>query len=51
MNAPTYTVQSGWTDRNGKHWLYLKGISAPIPSDKAWPEGTALRIVAGRAVK
>lgn len=51
MIAPTYTVVSGYQDRAGRFWLYLRGLPSPVPSDTAWPEGTAVKIVNGKAVK
>lgn len=51
MKPETYTVTHGWTDRTGKFWVYLEGLARPFLSQEAWPEGTAVRIENGRAVK
>ena len=49
MNVPTYTVVSGWTSRDGQHFVHLRGVAAAIPTDRPLPEGASVRLVNGRA--
>lgn len=51
MNAPTHTVETGYTARDGTFRVFVKGIPGPVIADAPHPEGTAVRIVDGRAVK
>lgn len=51
MTPQTYTVVSGWTNREGKHFVFLRGQPVPVPADEPLEEGAAVRIVDGRAVR
>lgn len=51
MTPQTYTVVSGWTNRAGKHFVFLRGFSVPTPADEPFMEGEAVRLVDGRAVR
>lgn len=51
MTSPTYTVLRSYATRSGGWLNELRGISAPIPSDTELPQGAAVRIVNGRAVR
>lgn len=48
MNAPTVTVVSGYTDRDGRHWVFVRNNPNKLLSDEPLPEGTAVRVVGGR---
>lgn len=52
MNRPqTYTVLSGYRDRNDQHWITIKGHTRPYLCDEALPEGASVRLDGGRAVR
>lgn len=52
MNRPqTHTVVSGYTDRDGNFRVMVKGHPLPLLSDEPLPEGAAVRIEGGKAVK
>lgn len=48
MNAPTHIVVSGFTDRDGRHWVFTRGNPQKLLADEPLPEGTAVRVVGGR---
>lgn len=51
MAGPTHTVESGYTARDGSFRVFVKGHLSPLVAEEAYPEGTAVRIVDGKAVK
>jgi len=51
MNAPTHTVISGFTDREGRHWVFVRDNPQKLSAREPYPEGTAVRVENGRAVK
>lgn len=49
MKTPhTFTIVSGFTDRDGRHWVFVKANPQKLLSDEPLPEGTAVRVVGGR---
>ncbi|MGQ3040563.1 MAG: hypothetical protein ACT6TH_15365 [Brevundimonas sp.] len=51
MNAQTYTVTSGYTDREGRHWVFVRGLPGKLSCDEAFPEGSSVRVANGRAFR
>lgn len=51
MTAQTHTVVSGFTDRSGQHWVFVRGIASKLAADEPYPDGTAVKVTNGRAVK
>lgn len=51
LSKQTHTVVTGFTDREGRHWVFVRDNPRKLAADEAYPEGTAVHIVAGRAVK
>ena len=52
MNRPqTYSVESGYTGRDGLHRVFVNGRALPLFSDEALPEGTAVVIIGNKAVR
>lgn len=51
MTAQTYTVVSGFTDRAGKHWVFVRGMGQPFIVSEPYPEGSSVRLEGGRAVR
>ena len=51
MKRTTWTVVSGFTDRDGRHWAYLRGLGGKYQTDSALPEGTAVIVKDGKAVR
>jgi hypothetical protein len=46
----TYTVLSGYTSRDGRLMVRVRGLDLPVPAVAAFLEGAAVRIVNGKAV-
>ena len=51
MKVQTHTVISGYLARDGKPRVFLKSHALPVPADEAFPEGTAVVIRDGKAVR
>ncbi len=52
MNRPqTYTVEKGFTGRDGLHRVFVGGQALPLFCDEPLPEGTAVIIIGTKAVK
>lgn len=51
MKRETWTVISGYLDRQNRHWVFLKGRPSPLIADEALPEGSAVMIRNGKAVR
>ena len=51
MTPKTYTVETGYTARDGSFRVFVKGHLSPLLADEAYPEGTAVRIVDGNRVE
>ena len=49
--SQTYTVTSGYTDREGRHWVFVRGLGYPLRADEALPEGASVRVEGGRAFR
>ena len=51
MKTRTHTVESGYVGRDGKSRVFVKGHPRPLECDEPLPEGAAVVIVGGKAVK
>ena len=49
--STTHTVVTSWTTDAGDHWVIVTGGHGPLRCDEPIPEGTAVLIDGGRAVK
>lgn len=47
----TYTVIRGYQGRDNQFWAFVRGLARPVPAERAFDEGEAVRIENGRAVK
>lgn len=51
MKAQTYTVTNGYTDREGRHWVFVRGLTTKLSCDEPLPEGASVRVEGGRAYR
>ena len=51
MKTQTWTVLNGYVDRAGRHMVFLRDRPQPVPADEALPEGAAVVIRDGKAVR
>lgn len=50
MTPRTHTVTSGYTDREGRIWVYVRGFDKPLLAEKPFRDGAAVKVVGNRAV-
>lgn len=51
MTRPTLTVETSYVARDGTFRVFLRGIPGPVIADAQHPDGTAVHIIDGKAVK
>lgn len=50
MTPRTHTVTGGYTDREGRIWVYVRGNPTPLRAEKPFRDGAAVKVQGGRAV-
>lgn len=51
MKAQTFSVTSGYIDREGRQWVFVRGLGYPLRADEALAEGASVRVEGGRAFR